>query len=95
MTISEFTTMLMLISGLTTLFVEGIKDMAQIKAPNVCAIIVSAVLSILVAATYALTAGVTVTITYIIMTVWLIILGALCAMVGYDKVIQLLSQIGA
>lgn len=94
MTVAVFTTILMLVSGLTSLFTEGIKKLFNAKAPNVIALIVSAVLSVLVCLTYAVIEEAVINLPFCLLTMWEIILSALCSMVGFDKVSQLLKQIG-
>lgn len=95
MTVAAFTTILMIISSLTSLFTEGIKNITEVKAPNVVAIIVSLVLSVLVGITYPIIYNVNMDTQYIVLMVWECILASLCSMVGYDKVIGIIKQLGA
>lgn len=94
MTVTVFTTMLMLISALTSLFTEGIKKVVNVKNPNIVAICVSIVLTVLVGVTYPILSETSYTMQYIVSMCWECILASLCAMVGYDKVIQTLKMIG-
>lgn len=95
MTVAVFTTILMFVSGMTALFTEGFKNTFDAKAPNAIALIMSALFSVLVCVTYAVIQGVSVDLSFIVLTVWEIILSALTSMVGFDKVSQLLKQLGS
>ena len=95
MTVAAFTTILMVIGSLTSLFTEGIKNITEVKAPNVVAIIVSLVLSVLVGISYPIIYNVNIDTQYIVLMVWECILASLCSMVGYDKVIGIIKQLGA
>lgn len=95
MTVATFTTILMIISSLTSLFTEGIKNVTDVKAPNVVAIVVSIVLSVLVGISYPIIYKVGIDTQYIVLMVWECILASLCSMVGYDKVIGIIKQLGA
>lgn len=94
MSVAEFTTILMIISSLTTLFTEGIKQIASVKNPNVVAVLVSVVLTVLVGVTYPILNSFPVGLPYIVSMCWECILASLCAMVGYDKVIQTIKMWG-
>lgn len=95
MTVATFTTILMIISSLTSLFTEGIKTLKEVKSPNVVAIVVSIVLSVLVGISYPIIYKVGIDTQYIVLMVWECILASLCSMVGYDKVIGIIKQLGA
>lgn len=94
MTVATFTTILMIISSLTSLFTEGIKTLKEVKSPNVVAIVVSIVLSVLVGISYPIIYKVNIDAQYIVLMVWECILASLCSMVSYDKVIQTLKMLG-
>lgn len=94
MTVATFTTILMIISSLTSLFTEGIKNVTDVKAPNVVAIVVSIVLSVLVGVSYPVLYKFDIDTQYIVIMCWECVLSSLCAMVGYDKVIGIIKQLG-
>lgn len=94
MTVTLFTTILMVISALTSLFTEGIKKVANVKNPNIVAICVSIALTVLVGITYPIMSGTGYTTQFCILMLWECVLASLCSMVGYDKVIQTLKMIG-
>lgn len=95
MTTQTFMVMLLVCSLLTTLTVEAIKKMINFKEnkSNLIAAIVSIVLAIAVSIGYAIMTLVTINIQYIMFIIALCFLSWLCAMNGYDKVMQTLSQI--
>ena len=86
------------ISVLTSLTVQAIKkilDEKQISySANLLAIIVSIVLTIAVSIGYIIYMSIIVTPQIIITIIALIFLAFLSATVGYDKVVQLLKQLG-
>lgn len=87
---------LLLVSTLTTLTTEAVKKLClehnKKYYPNTLAGLCSLVVSALVGAGYIAFTSTTVTPQIITCLVALVILGWLCAMVGYDKVIQALGQ---
>ncbi len=98
MNIGVFLTLLMVVSVFTSLFTEAVKivlDSLGKKFPssNVLAGIVSIVLSVLVCVGYAVLYDVPHTDANAVYCVALVLLGWLSAMVGYDKVIQAITQI--
>ena len=97
MSMQVFFVMLMAVSLLTSLVVEGIKKMLKpgetFTCSNIVVGIVALVLALAVSIGYALYIGIAFTTQYIIAIVALCLLSWLCAMVGYDKVIQTLEQI--
>ena len=86
------------ISVLTSLFVEGIKkllDERQKKySANVLAVIVAFVVTIIGSFLYIVWNSVVITPQVIVTIIALIFLSFLIATVGYDKVKQLIQQIG-
>lgn len=91
-------TALTIISVLTSLTVEAIKKILNDKhidySSNLLAMIVSVVLTVAISVGYILYLGVPITIQNIIVIIALVFLSFLSSTVGYDKVIQLLKQIG-
>lgn len=85
--------LLMVCSVLTGLIVEAIKKMGDIKKPNVTACIVSIIVGAIVPFGYILYNNIALDANAVMYIVSLIILSWLCAMLGYDKVIQTLTQI--
>lgn len=87
---------LAIVSALTTLSVQGIKKILdeqgkQYKS-NLLAAIVAIVLSIACVVGYVLYNGIPFTVQIAVLTIGFAFLSWLCAMVGYDKVIQLFKQ---
>ena len=96
MSLHVFLIMLLACSILTTLTVEAIKKMftnGEARKANIIAAIVAVVLAIVIGIGYAIIFAVTVNATYVVLIIALCFLSWLCAMVGYDKVIQAISQI--
>lgn len=96
MTIEIFLMMLLACSILTTLTVEAIKKMftnGESRKANIVAAVVAIVLAVAIAIIYAIMFTVTVNTQYIVMIIALCYLSWLCAMVGYDKVVQAIAQI--
>lgn len=89
---------LALISGLTTLTVEAIKKLLNDKqiqySSNLLAAIVAVILTLCVSVAYVLYFAVPLSIQVIISVVALIYLSFLCATIGFDKIKQLIEQIG-
>lgn len=89
-------TALAIVSALTTLSVQGIKKILdeqgkQYKS-NLLAAIVSIVLSVASVIGYVLYNGIAFSVQIVVMAVAFAFLSWLCAMVGYDKVVQLFKQ---
>lgn len=96
MTLEAFLMLLFAVSILTSLTVEAIKKFIgdKYKAPsNLLAGIVSVVLSGVVGVFYCILAEVAFSTHIVIMLIALVFLSWLCAMVGYDKVVQAITQI--
>ena len=87
---------LLIVSAFTSLVTEAVKKLLQehnVKCgANTLVAIVSTVLSMAVGVGYVLISGIAFTTQVIVCIVALIFLGWLCAMVGYDKVIQNITQ---
>lgn len=97
MPITFLTTALLIVSLLTNLTVEGLKkllDGTTVKySSNLLAVIVAIVLACAVSAGYMILNGVVFDLTVGVQIVALVYLSFLVATVGYDKVMQLFSQI--
>lgn len=96
MSLHVFLIMLLICSVFTSLTVEGIKKMfthGEAGKANFIAAIVAVVLAVALGAAYAIIFAVAIDAQYIVMVFALCFLSWLCAMVGYDKVIQAISQI--
>ena len=89
---------LLIVSTFTSLVTEAVKKLLQEfhinYGANTLAAIVSAVLSTGVGVGYVFAAGIAFTAQVIVCIIALIFLSWLCAMVGYDKVVQVISQFG-
>ena len=87
---------LLIVSTITGLTTEAIKKLFnEANRPyrsNLLAGIVAAILSIAIGIAYILLSGIGFTTQSIICLIGLIFMSWLCAMVGYDKVIQAISQ---
>jgi hypothetical protein len=87
---------LLIVSAFTSLVTEAVKKLLQeckvTCGANTLVAIVSAVLSTAVGIGYVVLAGITFTAQAIVCIIALIFLSWLCAMVGYDKVIQVITQ---
>ena len=92
-----FAFLLLLVSLLTGLVTEAIKNMeaerGQKTHPNTTAGIVALILSAVVGVGWAFYTGATWTVQLGLALVALVFLSWLCAMVGYDKVVQTLAQL--
>lgn len=90
-----FLVMLLACSLLTSLTVEAIKRMSEGEGKrwNVMVAVVAVILAVAIGVAYAVMAGVVVTAQYVVIIIALCFLSWLCAMVGYDKVIQAIEQI--
>ena len=96
MTLHVFLIMLLACSVLTTLTVEAIKKMftdGESRKANIVAAIVAIIIAIALGFGYAIMFAIAVTAQYIVVIIALCFLSWLCAMVGYDKVIQAIHQI--
>ena len=87
---------LLIVLVLTGLFTEAIKKWLQEREkdyyPNALAGYVSVVLSVAVGAAYIIITGAAINAQLAVYLIALVLLSWLCAMVGYDKVIQAISQ---
>lgn len=87
---------LLITSTLTGLFTEAVKKVLVERKinfyANTLAGLVALVVSLLVGTGYILMTGTPITAQIVVMVVALVLMGWLCAMVGYDKVIQAISQ---
>lgn len=91
-----FLFLLFVVSVMTSLFVEAIKKFIEGKfnySSNILAGVVAIVLSIIVGAFYCILAEVAFTAKIVVFLIALVLLSWLCAMVGYDKVVQAINQI--
>ena len=95
-TLQLFLTLLMVVSVFTSLVVEALKKFIGDKinySSNILAGITSIVLSACVGVFYCVMAEVAFTTNIIIILIALVFLSWLCAMVGYDKVVQAITQL--
>lgn len=96
MNLEVFLMLLLVISVLTGLTVEGVKKLLDERKrtyrTNALAGVVSVVLSALVGVGYEILISGNLTATIAVYLIALVFLSWLCAMVGYDKVIQAISQ---
>lgn len=97
MNMSFFTTALLFVSIATSLTVEGLKKLFDEKgvkySSNLMAVIISIVLAIAVSAGYMIMNDVTLTAKIGVEVVGLMYMSFLAATVGYDKVVQMFSQL--
>lgn len=80
-------------STFTGLIVEAIKKLVDVKKPNIVAAIVSVIVGICIPVGYILHNGVPFSIDTILYIISIVVLSWLVSMLGYDKVIQSLSQL--
>lgn len=96
MTLEIFLFGLLVVSVLTGLFTEAIKKWLQERDkhyyPNALAGYVAVGLSIAVGIAYVIVTGAAINAQMAVYLIALVLLSWLCAMVGYDKVIQAISQ---
>lgn len=96
MTFEIFLLGLLVVSVLTGLFTEAIKKWLQERDkkyyPNALAGYVAVGLSIAIGAAYIIVTGAAINAQMAVYLIALVLLSWLCAMVGYDKVIQAISQ---
>ena len=91
-----FLFLLLITSVMTSLFVEGIKKMLGDKynfSSNILAGIVSIVVGVVVGVFYIILAEITFNAQMVVYFITLVSLSWLCAMVGYDKVVQAITQL--
>ena len=93
MTLTTGSILLMLCSVLTGLIVEAIKKMTTVRKPNITAAVVSIIVGAVVPIAYILYKAISIDTTAVLYVISLIVLSWLCAMLGYDKVIQTLTQL--
>ena len=96
MTLEVFLMLLMVVSVFTSLVVEGIKKFVGEKynaSSNLVAGIVAVILGVAVGVFYCVLANIAFSTNIIIILIALVFLSWLCAMVGYDKVIQAITQV--
>ena len=88
---------LLITSTFTSLVTEGVKKLLAERNidyyANTLVAIVSVVLATAISVGYMVLTGITCTMQTVIVVLALVIMSWLCAMVGYDKVIQAISQI--
>lgn len=88
---------LLITSTFTSLVTEGVKKILSehnvIYYANSLVALVSIVLSVIIAVGYMILSGVALTPNIAVVMIALVVLSWLCAMVGYDKVIQAICQI--
>lgn len=94
MTISAGSFILLLCSVLTGLIVEAIKKMWNIDKPNILAAIVSVIVGVAISVGYMILTNVAFSVTAVLFIVSIVVLSWLSAMLGYDKVMQTISQLG-
>lgn len=96
MNLEIFLLMLLVVSVLTGLFTEGIKNWMKERNktyyPNALAGYVAVALSVLVDVAYVIVANAKLNAYMAVYLIALILLSWLAAMVGYDKVIQAIMQ---
>lgn len=95
-TLEVFLTLLMVVSVFTSLVVEAVKKFAGEKyntPSNIVAGITAIVLGVVIGVFYCIMANIMFVMQTIVTLIVLVFLSWLCAMVGYDKVIQSINQI--
>lgn len=97
MSMETFLMILIGVSVFTALVTEAIKKMmdeyGKTYKSNILAGVVSVVLSVLAGAGYIVMAEAQINAKMAVILIALVLLSWLCAMVGYDKVMQAISQI--
>lgn len=96
MTFEVFLTLLLVVSTLTSLVVEALKKfLGENKkySSNMLAGLVAIVLSVAVGICYFILFEVAFSAQFVIYIVALVLIGWICSMLGYDKVVQILTQI--
>lgn len=88
---------LLITSTFTSLVTEGVKKLMAERNieyyANTLVAIISVVLSAVISIGYIIVTGLACTAQVIVVVIALVILSWLCAMVGYDKVIQAICQL--
>ena len=93
MTITIGSFILMVCSIMTGLITEAIKKMIEVNKPNIVAAVVSVVVGIAIPSMYIVMHGLPFDITAILYIISIVVLSWLCAMLGFDKVVQSLNQL--
>lgn len=94
MTTHIFLILLLVVSTIVSLTVEALKKILNDKvSSNIVVAIVSVVISVAVGIFYCILAKIAFNSQLIVYLIALVFLSWLCAMLGYDKVIQTLKQI--
>lgn len=96
MSLEMFLTLLLIVSVFTGLFTEAIKYFCgkhTFPSNNIVAGVTSIVLSILVSAGYVILVEADLSMKMMVYLIALVLLSWLSAMVGYDKVIQAITQL--
>ena len=93
MTITIGSFILMICSVMTGLITEAIKKMVTVTKPNIVAAIVSVIVGIAVPVGYILMNHIFFDTTAILYIISIVVLSWLCSMLGFDKVMQTISQI--
>lgn len=97
MTIDIFLVLLMMVSICTSLATEGLKkaltELGKDYYPNILSGWVAIVISVSVWAIYLILVNATLDARMFAILIALMFFGWLCAMVGYDKVIQAITQV--
>lgn len=93
MTITIGSFILMICSIMTGLIVEAIKKMVTVDKPNILAAIVSVIVGILIPVGYIILNKMAFDTTAVLYIVSIVVLSWLCSMLGFDKVMQTISQI--
>lgn len=93
MTISIGSFILMVCSIMTGLIVEAVKKMVHVDKPNILAAVVSVLVGVIVPLCYIAKNNIPMDITAVLYVISIVVLSWLCAMLGFDKVMQTISQI--
>ena len=93
MTVSMASFILLICSVMTGLIVEAIKKMVKISRPNILAAIVSVIVGIAVPVAFIIVSHEAFSVTSVLYVISIVVLTWLCSMLGYDKVIQTITQI--
>lgn len=93
MTISIGSFILMVCAVMTGLIVEAIKKMVNVDKPNILAAIVAVIVGIAVSVGYIILNHIPFDTTAVLYVISIVVLSWLCAMLGFDKVVQTIAQI--
>ena len=93
MTITIGSFILMICSLMTGRIVEAIKKMVEVKRANVVAAVVSVIVGIAVPVGYIVMNKILLDVNALLYIVSIVVLSWLCSMLGFDKVVQTISQI--